>query len=91
MNCKLTAAVFTMLISGSAMATPTAASFQSIRDQAGTAASKSDSTPPRGDFPAPRGSPYAARGLLDVHSARPTEEELACATWGVCKPGSRNI
>jgi hypothetical protein len=91
MNRKLTAAVFTVLMSGSAMAVPPATSFQSIRDQAAISASKSDAKPRQGDFPAPQANPYAARKLLDIHSARPTEEELACVTWGSCKPGGRHV
>jgi hypothetical protein len=86
MNRTLTAAVFAVLMSGSALAT---ALVGSLPDQAGMSAPSFDTTPLKGDFAAPLGRRYAAGAPLELYGSRPTEEELACMTWGVCKPDGR--
>lgn len=94
MNRKLTAAVLTVLMfacgfaatCSAAMALPLATSFH-MEDHA---AAKRGATPRQGDFFAPQAYPYAARERLEIYSARPTEDELACVTWGACKPGGRH-
>lgn len=88
MNRNLTAAVL-LMVSASALAMPSVPAPRIEKGEAPATAVRPDATPRRGDFAAPQTYPYAAGERREIHGARPSEEELACVTWGACRPGDR--